>query len=126
MSTITPRQQPVTDALHRGEGVSPHARPLTTPIYETTTFVFESAEEVRRYQEGKSAQFLYARYANPTVQAAESKLAAYEQAEAALIFGSGMAATATSVIALTKAGDEVLCSAAIYGGTLHLLHDVLE
>ncbi len=126
MSTTTPRQHPVTDALHRGEGVSPHARPLTTPIYETTTFVFESAEEVRKYQEGKSAQFLYSRYANPTVQAAEAKLAAYEQAESALIFGSGMAATATTVIALTKQGDEVLCSAAIYGGTLHLLHDVLE
>ncbi len=127
MSTTTPRQQhPVTDALHRGEGVSPHARPLTTPIYETTTFVFESAAEVRKYQEGKSAQFLYSRYANPTVQAAEAKLAAYEQAEAALIFGSGMSATATSVIALTKQGDEVLCSAAIYGGTLHLLQDVLD
>jgi cystathionine beta-lyase/cystathionine gamma-synthase len=126
MSSTTSRQHPMTEALHRGEGVSPHAKPLTTPIYETTTFVFESAEEVRRYQEGKSPQFLYSRYANPTVQTAEAKLAALEQAEAALIFGSGMAATASTVIALTQQGDEVLCSAAIYGGTLHLLHDVLE
>jgi len=112
--------------MHKGDGSSPHAKPLTTPIYETTTFVFESAEEVQHYQEGRSPQFLYSRYANPTVQSAEVKIAALERGEAALIFGSGMAATATTVIALTKQGDEVLCSAAIYGGTLHLLHDVLE
>jgi cystathionine beta-lyase/cystathionine gamma-synthase len=127
MSTTTPpRRHPTTEALHRGDGISPHAKPLTTPIYETTTFVFDSADEVKRYQEGQSAKFLYSRYANPTVQAAEAKLATYEQAEEALIFGSGMAATATTVMALTKQGDEVLCSAAIYGGTLHLLHDILE
>ncbi len=112
--------------MHKGDGLSPHAKPLTTPIYETTTFVFESADEVQRYQEGRSSQFLYSRYANPTVQSAEVKIAALEHGETALIFGSGMAATATTVIALTKQGDEVLCSAAIYGGTLHLLHDVLE
>ena len=127
MSTTTPpRQHPTTEALHKGDGIAPHAKPLTTPIYETTTFLFESADEVRRYQEGQSAKYLYSRYANPTVQAAEAKLATYEQAEAALVFGAGMAATATTVMALTKQGDEVLCSAAIYGGTLHLLHDILE
>jgi cystathionine beta-lyase/cystathionine gamma-synthase len=111
--------------MRAGDGISPHAKPLTTPIYETTTFVFDSAAEVERYQQGKSAQFLYSRYANPTVQSAELKIAALERGEAALIFGSGMAATATTVMALTQAGDEIVCSAAIYGGTLHLLHDVL-
>jgi cystathionine beta-lyase/cystathionine gamma-synthase len=127
MSTTTPpRQHPTTEALHKGDGVSPHARPLTTPIYETTTFLFDSAEEVRKYQEGRAPHFLYSRYANPTVQAAEEKLATYEQAEAALVFSAGMAATTTAVMALTKQGDEVLCSAAVYGGTLHLLHDILE
>jgi cystathionine beta-lyase/cystathionine gamma-synthase len=125
-TTPSHQYEPVTDAVHKGDGVSPHARPLTTPIYETTTFVFDSADEVKRYQEGRSPQFLYSRYANPTVQAAEAKIAALERAEAALIFGAGMAATATTVVALLQQGDEVLCSAAIYGGTLHLLHDVLE
>jgi cystathionine beta-lyase/cystathionine gamma-synthase len=125
MSTTERSLQNVTEALHAGDGLVPHARPLTTPIYETTTFVFDSAAEVQRYQEGKSPQFLYSRYANPTVQAAEAKIAALERGEAALIFGSGMAATATTVMALLKQGDEVVCSAAIYGGTLHLLHDVL-
>jgi cystathionine beta-lyase/cystathionine gamma-synthase len=120
------RYEPTTEAMHAGDGISPHAKPLTTPIYETTTFVFDSADEVKRYQEGGSSKFLYSRYANPTVQAAEMKIAALERGEAALIFGSGMAATATTVMALLKQGDEVLCSAAIYGGTLHLLHDLLE
>jgi cystathionine beta-lyase/cystathionine gamma-synthase len=125
-TTPSHRYEPVTEAVHQGEGLSLHARPLTTPIYETTTFVFDSAEQVKQYQEGRSSQFLYSRYANPTVQAAEAKIAALERGDLALIFGSGMAATATTVIALAKQGDEVLCSAAIYGGTLHLLHDVLE
>jgi cystathionine beta-lyase/cystathionine gamma-synthase len=126
MSTTTRPLQNVTAMMHAGDGIAPDAKPLTTPIYETTTFVFDSAAEVEQYQLGKSSKFLYSRYANPTIQAAEQKIAALERGEAALIFGAGMAATATTVMALTKAGDEVVCSAAIYGGTLHLLHDVLE
>ena len=69
--------------------------PLTTPIYETTTFVFENAEAVRRYNEGGTGQYLYSRYENPTVVAVEQKLAAADGAEQALIFGSGMAAIST-------------------------------
>jgi len=60
--------KPATELI-RSEGVSHDAEPLTTPVYETTTFVFENAAEVRAYNEGKSAKFLYSRYANPTVLA---------------------------------------------------------
>jgi len=98
---------------------------LTTPIYETTTFVFENAAEVVAYNEGRSTKYLYSRYTNPTVVAAERKLAALDRAEAALLFSSGQGATTTILMAHAKAGDEVVCSAAIYGGTLHLLQDVL-
>jgi len=98
---------------------------LTTPIYETTTFVFDNAEEVRAYNEGRSSKYLYSRYTNPTVVSVERKLAALDHAEAALTFSSGMGATATVLMAHVKAGDEVICAAAIYGGTLHLLHDLL-
>ncbi|MBV9866579.1 MAG: aminotransferase class I/II-fold pyridoxal phosphate-dependent enzyme [Abitibacteriaceae bacterium] len=114
-----------TELIHRGEGAAPQASPLTTPIYETTTFLFESAAEVRQFAEGKSDKFLYSRYGNPTVAAVESKLAALERAEAAIVFSSGNAATACTVMALAQAGDEVLCSAAVYGGTFHLLKDLL-
>jgi cystathionine beta-lyase/cystathionine gamma-synthase len=112
--------------LIRGEGVSHEAEPLTTPIYETTTFLFRNAEEVREYNEGKSGKYLYSRYANPTVVPVEQKIAALEGAEAALVLSSGQAATTTALMALVSAGDEVVCSAAVYGGTLHLLADLLS
>jgi len=116
---------PSTDIIHGAEGGSLHADPLTLPIYETTTFVFESAAEVRAYAEGRSTKFLYSRYANPTVQAVEQTLASLERAQSALLFSSGMAATTTALLALLDAGDEVVCSSAIYGGTLRLLGDML-
>lgn len=99
--------------------------PLTTPIYETTTFLFENAAQVAAYNEGRSDRYLYTRYGNPTVTAAEEALAALDGAEGALVFASGMAATATTLMAHVSAGDEVVCAASIYGGTLHLLHDWL-
>ena len=64
------------------------AAPLTTPIYETTTFIFENAAEVRRYNEEDSGRFLYSRYGNPTVLSVEETLAALDGAERALLFGS--------------------------------------
>jgi len=114
-----------TELIHSGEGSLGAAAPLTTPIYETTTFVFDNAEEVLAYNEGRSSKYLYSRYTNPTVVSLERKIAALDRAEAALAFSSGQGATTTTLMALMKAGDEVICSAAIYGGTLHLLHDLL-
>lgn len=98
---------------------------LTTPIYETSTFVFESARDVERYQEGSLAAYLYSRYENPTVVAAETKIAAVDGAEAALAFSSGMAAISTALISLLSAGDEIVCGSAIYGGTFHLVEHLL-
>jgi cystathionine beta-lyase/cystathionine gamma-synthase len=117
--------KPSTDLIHIADGASDAAAPLTTPIYETTTFVFESAQEVRDYNEGRSQKFLYSRYANPTVTAVERKIAALEGAEAALVLSSGQAATTTALLALTGSGDEIVCSSAVYGGTFHLLADLL-
>jgi cystathionine beta-lyase/cystathionine gamma-synthase len=113
-----------TELIHPVEARE-DAAPLTTPIYETTTFVFESAEEVRQYNEGKSTKFLYSRYGNPTVTAVERTIAALEGGEVALVLSSGQAATTTALLGLLKAGDEVVCSSAIYGGTLHLIADLL-
>jgi len=113
-----------TEMIHGTEGVSREAEPLTLPIYETTTFVFESAEQVKAYNAGRSQRFLYTRYGNPTVAAVEQTIAGLEGAEGALLFSSGMAATATALLALLQSGDEVICSSAIYGGTLHLLADL--
>jgi cystathionine beta-lyase/cystathionine gamma-synthase len=118
--------RPATAIVQGSQGKDPNASPLTTPIYETTTFTFDSAGEVRAYNEGKSEKFLYSRYGNPTVTAVEKTIAMVEGAETAMLFSSGQAATSTALLGLVKAGDEVVCSAAIYGGTLHLLADLLS
>jgi cystathionine beta-lyase/cystathionine gamma-synthase len=118
--------KPATELIHRPEGsVRESAAPLTTPIYETTTFVFENAEQVKDYNEGRGSKFLYSRYTNPTVMEVEQKIAALEGAESALVLSSGQAATVTALLALTSSGDEIVCSSAIYGGTLHLIGDLL-
>ncbi|HEV8235100.1 MAG TPA: PLP-dependent transferase, partial [Gemmatimonadaceae bacterium] len=117
--------KPATELIHGSDGINRNADPLTTPIYETTTFIFQDAADVVAYNEGRSAKYLYSRYANPTVTPVEQKIAALEGAEAALVLSSGQAATTTALMALTASGDEVVCSSAIYGGTLHLLADLL-
>src|SRR5215212_8414488 len=117
--------KPATELIHHGDGVSHDVEPLTTPIYETTTFLFRNAEEVRAYNQGKSSKYLYSRYANPTIVPVEEKIAALEGAESALVLSSGQAATATALMALVASGDQVVCSSAIYGGTFHLLADLL-
>jgi cystathionine beta-lyase/cystathionine gamma-synthase len=99
--------------------------PLATPIVQTSTFAFGSAAEMRRHLEGDEELFLYTRYANPTVRELEESLAAVEDAEAALALSSGMAAMTTAVASLVRAGDEVLASASLYGGTVRLLTDLL-
>jgi cystathionine beta-lyase/cystathionine gamma-synthase len=112
-----------TRLVQRAKAPLANVDALTLPIYETTTFVFDSAQQVCEYNEGKGG-YLYSRYENPTVVAVEQTLAALEEAEAAILLSSGQAATTTALLALVSAGDEVVCSAAIYGGTLHLLTEI--
>jgi cystathionine beta-lyase/cystathionine gamma-synthase len=121
---IDKSMRPATTMVQGSQGLNKEAEPLTTPIYETTTFLFENAAEVSAYNEGRSKKFLYSRYGNPTVLAVEETIAALEGAETALLLASGQAATSTTLLALLRSGDEIVCSAAIYGGTLHLLADL--
>jgi cystathionine beta-lyase/cystathionine gamma-synthase len=115
-----------TELIHVGNGITAAATPsLTTPIYETSTFVFESAAQVAAYQNGRDVGYLYSRYENPTVVAVEQKVAAVDEAECSLVFSSGQAATTHALLTLLQQGDEVVCSAAIYGGTYHLIADLL-
>ena len=118
--------KPATKLIHTGERIDTGAtHSLTVPIYETSTFVFDSVADVIKYQEGKLNGYLYSRYENPTVVAVEQKVAAVDGAEAALLFSSGMAAISTTLLTLLKPGDEILCSAAIYGGTFHIIEDLM-
>lgn len=118
--------KPATELIHAGERMTTGAtESLTVPIYETSTFVFRSAADVARYQAGALDGYLYSRYENPTVAATERKVAAADGAEASLLFSSGMAAVATALLGLLRSGDEVVCASAIYGGTFHLIEDLL-
>jgi cystathionine beta-lyase/cystathionine gamma-synthase len=99
--------------------------PLTTPVVQSATFVFDSSAEMRRYLDGDEELYLYTRYENPTLRELEARLAALEEAEAAVVFASGMAALTTAVLSTVKAGDEVLASASLYGGATRLVREVL-
>ena len=112
-----------TTAVHGAHGA--RSGPLTPPIAQTSTFAFASTAELRRYLDGDPALYLYTRYANPTLRELEDTLAALEGAEAALALSSGMAAMSTAVLSLVRAGDEVLASASLYGGTVKLLTELL-
>ena len=113
--------RPETDLLHVAEGLQPDAAPLERPIYTSSTYLFANAAELEAYQQGRSGAYLYSRYANPSVQAVEEKLASLEGAEAAVVTSSGMAATSTALFGLLSTGDELICSSAVYGGTLQVI-----
>ncbi|WNC12748.1 methionine gamma-lyase [Brevibacillus brevis] len=115
-----------TTAIHAGFHCDPQTGSLATPIYQTSTFVFSSAEEGARRFAGEEAGYIYSRLGNPTVTVLEEKIAALEKAEAALAFASGMAAISAVLMALVKTGDHILGTKGLYGctyGLLNLLKD---
>src|SRR5439155_25515390 len=97
-----------TELIHAGETDRGVAMPLTTPIYEPTTFVFDTAHEVVDYNQGRSSKYLYSRYDNPTIVNVERKEATLDRRESAQLFPSGQEATMTEVMACRKAGGGVL------------------
>lgn len=112
-----------TRAVHGDADPAPG--PLATPIVQSATFVFASSAEMRRYLAGDEELYLYTRYANPTLRALEQTLAALEEGEDALVLASGMAAATTGLLSLVRAGDEVVASSSLYGGTARFVHDML-
>ncbi len=98
--------------------------PLSPAIVAASTFAFARQQEVEAYyEEGRG--WLYSRYENPTVRAAETFLARLEGGEDAALFASGMAAISTTLLALVSAGDRIVAQTGLYGGTVGLLRDVL-
>jgi cystathionine beta-lyase/cystathionine gamma-synthase len=114
-----------TQAIHAGEGVRHGVGgPVSAPICRTSTFTFSSTAEMKRWAEGKSKAYIYTRYGNPSLAIAEGKIAALEGAEAAVVTASGMAAISHALLSALKAGDEVISTAQVYGGTYRLMRDV--
>jgi len=114
-----------TRCVHAGEDRHGQRTGLATDITQSAVFVLPNVEELRRYTQGQSDAYIYTRYANPTTAAAEQKMAALENAEAAVVTASGMAATFCAALAAVKAGDEIVTMLDVYGGTLRLFEDVL-
>lgn len=110
-----------TAAIHAGYDSKEHFGSLATPLYQTSTYAFSSAEEGEARFSGEQEGYIYSRLGNPTVAALEERIATLEQGAAASAFGSGMAAVSAVLVHLTKAGDHVLCSRGIYGCTFGLL-----
>jgi cystathionine beta-lyase/cystathionine gamma-synthase len=123
----SPRQKraDATQCVHAGEERHGRNAPLTTEIAQTSVFVLADVEEMRRYAEGRSDAYLYTRYGNPTIRAAEGKVAALEGGEDCAVTSSGMGATLAVVLALCEAGDEIISMLDIYGGTLKLFEQTL-
>ena len=121
-----PGKTPATLAVHGGEDRTRPQHALTEPIVQTATYSFPDTQALTDYMEGKVAREEYGRYGNPTVRAAEQKLAALEGTAEAVAFGSGMAAMTTAILALTKAGAHVVLFNDCYRRTRQFVSKVLE
>ncbi|HEY0405485.1 MAG TPA: aminotransferase class I/II-fold pyridoxal phosphate-dependent enzyme [Pyrinomonadaceae bacterium] len=120
-------QAPATVTVHGGEQRSQPFGAVVSPIFQSSTYSFETFDEMRRYARGELPEsYFYSRYANPTVSEVERKIALLEGAEAAVVTSSGSAATFCALAALCEAGDEVIACDSIYGGTVKALTEVLS
>lgn len=113
-----------TLAIHAGEERTGVGAPVGTSIARTANFTFASSEEMKRWAEGKSSAYIYTRYANPTLAIAEKKIAALEGAEEAVVAASGTAAISAALLSVLQAGDEVIATRQLYGGSYRLLRDI--
>jgi cystathionine beta-lyase/cystathionine gamma-synthase len=100
-------------------------RPTSVPIYQTATFAADDADELDAVLLGSQPGYAYSRLDNPTSTALADAIAELEGAEAAHIFGSGMAAIHASLVSLARAGDRIVATNAVYGSTQSLLVNVL-
>ncbi len=100
------------------------AGPVGTAIARTSTFTFADTEQMKQWAEGKGSHFIYTRYGNPTLAVAEKKIAALEGAEDALVTASGMAAISSALLGVLQAGDELIATLSLYGGTYRLMRDI--
>lgn len=99
---------------------------MATPIVQSAVFALANVAELRRYNSGDPGIYIYSRSGNPTIRAAEEKIAALEGAEDCVVTASGMAAAFCTFLALCEAGDEIVSMLDIYGGTLRLFDKVLS
>jgi len=111
-----------TKQIHGGSKTDPVTGSLATPIYQTSTFVFDSAEQGGRRFAGEEEGYIYTRLHNPTNTQLEDKLAILEGAEAAISTSSGIGAITSALWSIVEAGDHIVSADAIYGCTFAYLN----
>ncbi len=110
-----------TNALHAGHDVTANGGTRAVPIYQTTSYVFNNSDHAANLFSLQELGFIYTRLNNPTNQILQERLAALEGGIGAVVFASGTAAIATGLLTLLKAGDHIVASSSLYGGTYNLL-----
>ncbi len=115
-----------TRAIHAGEDRERYADSITTPIVQTSTYAFKDSKEIRAYTKGGKERFEYGRYGNPTEKVAQRRMAALEGAEECVIFGSGMSAIVTTILALVHSGDHIVITDDAYKKTLEFCSSYLQ
>jgi O-acetylhomoserine (thiol)-lyase len=113
--------KPETLAIHAGQIPDAATGARALPIYQTTSFVFDSAEHAASLFNLQTFGNVYSRLSNPTVAALEERVAALENGRAAVACASGMAAEALALTTLLQAGDHVVAAGALYGGSVTML-----
>ncbi len=108
-----------TKCLHSGY-TPKNTEPRVVPIVQSTTYVYDSTEEVASVFDEPTKSLIYSRFANPTVMAVEEKIAALEGGVGAMCTTSGQAATLLSILNIARAGDSIISTGEIYGGTVNL------
>ena len=114
-----------TAAVHSGEWKDEHFGSVNVPIFQTSTFYFPTTDPKTWEGQVPEGSYIYTRYGNPTIRAAEDKIAYLEGAEKGLVFSSGMAAIAATLSTLLGSGDQLVSIEDVYGGTFNLMKNEL-
>tara|TARA_Y100000780_G_scaffold164810_1_gene149557 strand:- start:31143 stop:32471 length:1329 start_codon:yes stop_codon:yes gene_type:complete len=114
-----------TNALHAGHDTTTNGGTRAVPIYQTSSYVFNDTDHAANLFSLKELGFIYTRLNNPTNQILQDRLAAVEVGVGAVVFASGTAAISTGLLTLLKAGDHIVASSSLYGGTFNLLNVTL-
>ena len=109
-----------TIALHEGQTIDPITRSRAVPIYQTTSYLFDSTDHAADLFKMEGEGYIYSRNANPTIDVFEKRLAGLEGGVGAFAVSSGQAAIALALLTIAKAGDEIVATNALYGGTFTL------
>jgi O-acetylhomoserine (thiol)-lyase len=118
-------QKFATNALHAGHDTTQTAGTRAVPIYQSTSYVFNNTDHAANLFSLAELGFIYTRLNNPTNQILQDRLAAVEGGVGAVVFASGTSAISTGLLTLLKAGDHIVASSSLYGGTYNLLNVTL-